>query len=71
VTGSAGDDRIIELTETAEKTGTLVRVTERHSVALLGRLFDRLRLAGGSTPVFLQDLARWLGGDRPLIASQP
>lgn len=69
--GYGGDDRTIELEEARGGTGTLVRVTERHPVAPLGRLFARLGHLGGSAPVFLEDLARWLGGERPQIAHTP
>ncbi len=71
VTGYGGDDRMIELEETGGGSGTRVRVIERHAVSPLGRLFARLGRSRHAAPVFLQDLARRLGGERQQVASTP
>lgn len=63
------DERSIELEEIQSGTGTLVHVTEHRPVAPIGRLLGLVR--GQETPRLLADLARWLTGPRPQVASMP
>jgi uncharacterized protein YndB with AHSA1/START domain len=65
---SGRDQRAIELTEVAG-SGTMVRVTEQEAVAPIGRVIGLIRRH--DVPRMLADLARWLEGARPQVASTP
>lgn len=66
---SGRDERSIELEEVQSGTATLVQVTEHRPIAPLARLLGLVR--GQETPRLLADLARWLTGPRPQVASTP
>jgi hypothetical protein len=62
-------ERSVELEEVQSGTGTLVHVIEREPVAPIGRVIGLIRRH--DTPRLLADLARWLEGPRPQVASTP
>ncbi len=68
---STGPEWTIDLAEIPGRTGTVIRVTERESVAPLARVLTRLIAGADDPPRFLRDLARLLGTSPGQIAAGP